>query len=148
MKIEIDGVIYEGSPDELREFFPDLAKTRLPDVRQTQRVANQSASVKEFMRRVLRRLPIPDGQIALYQALYHAPSGLSYSALAESMQRAENELAGVLGALGRRVNNTEGSTGDLGITVLFDIERDSERWHYQMKDDLRRVLEEENFDWL
>jgi hypothetical protein len=147
MKIEIDGVVYEGTPDELQAFFPHLKDRALP--KPNFQPPNQGVNVKEVIYQVLHRRNIPNGQRDLYRALYHVgKNGLSYSALAEAMGRTEQEIAGVLGALGRRVNNTAGAAGDEGINLLLHIERAGDSWHYWMRDELRQILEEEGFDWL
>jgi len=96
--------------------------------------------------RVLQRLTVPAGQIALYKALYQAgDKGLPAARLAATMGRTEQELSGVLGALGRRINRTEGIniTNPPGITLFFDISRIEDEWHYRMVPLLRTVLEQE-----
>jgi len=149
MRIEVEGVVYEGTPEELREFFPNLAGRILPEVATDPTRADSTLNIKKVIREVLHRLPVPRGQQELYKALYHSgDKGLSYSQIAEVMNRTEQEIAGVLGALGRRVNGTPGVSGDEGIGLLFIIERVGDEWHYRMKPELRQVLEEEGFDWL
>ena len=101
----------------------------------------------DTIRRVLKRIPITPGQQALYEALYKAGSnGLTQHALAAAMGRTEQELSGVLGALGRRINGTEGvalKPGDLGISIFFDVKWVNDVWHYTMKPALREVLDDE-----
>ena len=95
------------------------------------------------VRRMLTRIPIPYGQRTLYKALYEAgDEGLSKSDLAATMNRSAHELAGVMGALGHRINGTEGLEGKGGVEAVLDVERSEDGgWHYRMLPVLREALE-------
>jgi len=97
------------------------------------------------VRRMLTRMPIPRGQQALYRALYQVgEQGLSGAELAAATGRSKSELAGVLGALGRRINRTDGLEGKGGIEVVLQVSAtDDGDWHYQMRAILREALKAE-----
>jgi hypothetical protein len=97
------------------------------------------------VRRMLTRRRILNGQRALYEALYEARDrGLSRSELAARMNRSKAELAGVLGALGHRINRTEGLEGKGGIEAVLEIcMLEDGDWHYRMRPALREALEAE-----
>lgn len=97
------------------------------------------------IRQMLTRIPIRKGQLELYKALYSAGDrALSSSALDAAINRTRHQVAGVLGALGRRINNTEGLEGKGGILVILDITEGEEGdWDYRMKPILRAALEAE-----
>jgi uncharacterized protein with ParB-like and HNH nuclease domain/predicted transport protein len=107
----------------------------------------------EDVRRMLTRIEIPDGQRALYEALYDAEGRwLTMSELADAMERELSELPGLLGALGRRINETPGLRRDendnlRGIGAVLDGESPSTSgtgdWMYRMKPVLRAALEAE-----
>jgi len=64
--------------------------------------------------------------------------------LAAATGRSRSELAGVLGALGRRINGTEGLKGKGGIEAVLEVSMtDDGDWHYQMRAILREALEAE-----
>jgi hypothetical protein len=108
-------------------------------------------SEQELIRRVLARMPVPPGQQALYRALYRAgDAGLGASELAAAIRRTEPELAGVLGALGRRINRTPGINRDNppGVGLIFGVVQKDGQWHYTMKDELREVLKTQQPTWL
>lgn len=110
-----------------------------------------AASESELIRRVLARMPVPPGQQALYRALYRAgDAGLGASELAAAIRRTEPELAGVLGALGRRINRTPGINRDNppGVGLIFGVVQKDGQWHYTMKDELREVLKTQQPAWL
>jgi hypothetical protein len=102
------------------------------------------ATVRD-VRRMLTRIRIPDGQRALYEVLYGAgDQGLSRSDLAAALNRSKSELAGVLGALGHRINRTEGLEGKGGIEAVLDAcTLEDGDWHYRMRPVLREALEAE-----
>lgn len=113
-------------------------------------LANSSNLNTENISLILTRMPpVPLGQKQLYKALYGAgDKGLTAKELTKRMHR-EGHLAGILGALGTRVNYTKGIQGKPGVTLLIDIHRlDSGELHYRMKSELRQVLEGLNPDWL
>jgi ribosomal protein L29 len=80
------------------------------------------------------------------KALYDAgDEGLPMSGLSEALNRSRDQVAGVLGALGRRINGTPGLEGKGGILVVLDIsEAKGGEWHYRMRPCLRQALELEN----
>ena len=105
----------------------------------------------EVIRAVLGRMPVPPAQRALYRALFQAgETGLNASDLAVAIKRTEQELAGVLGALGRRINRTPGVNPENppGVDLMFEMKQQDGQWHYRMRDVLREVLEAEQPAWL
>jgi hypothetical protein len=97
------------------------------------------------IRHMLTRIPVTVGQRALYKALYAAgDQGLSSSSLTAALDRSRAQLAGVLGALGRRVNGTEGLEGKGGTELILEISLlDDGDWRYRMRQVLREALEAE-----
>ena len=99
---------------------------------------------RELMKRVLTRLPVPRGQRDLFKALYAAgDAGLSYGELSRAIGRKPSELAGVLGAMGHRVQGTEGMPPGkpLGIGLLLDVRQQEKEWHYWLRPAFRELLE-------
>jgi hypothetical protein len=99
----------------------------------------------EKIRFMLRRMHIQPGQLELYRVLYKAgSSGLVSSKLAQAMQRTPQQLSGVLGALGHRINGTEGLENKGGISIVVDIKATYDgEWLYTMRPVLQKALEEE-----
>ena len=97
----------------------------------------------DAVRKMLTRIPIADGQMALYKALYAAgDAGMTQEQLSAATGRSARELSGVMGALGRRINNTEGLEG-LGTGAVLDCRWGGSGWWYQMLPLLREALEAE-----
>ncbi|MHC4619375.1 MAG: CBS domain-containing protein [Planctomycetota bacterium] len=102
---------------------------------------------------VLTRRPVPRGQQQLYKALHDAGDvGLAQDELVEVMGRRDRyDLAGVMGALGRRVNNTPGygqETGyGIGMVLTWEKLPDGQ-WRYRLRPGMHRALEELNPSWL
>jgi len=99
-----------------------------------------------FVRHLLTRRRIANGQLAIFKALYEAgDQGLSKARLAAATNRTEKQIHGVMGALGRRINHTggidevhpAGGTGALLECLPIDGEM-----RYVMRPQLRKVLED------
>jgi predicted transcriptional regulator len=114
--------------------------------------SKQDQPTLEDFKRLLTRRHLPDGQRQLYRALYHAgEDGLSRDELVELMGRRDrNELAGVIGALGTRVNYTPGYgktyKPGVGMAIVFRKTMDGTR--LSLAPGLRAALEELGPAWL
>ncbi|MBK8129254.1 MAG: hypothetical protein IPK53_10170 [bacterium] len=89
----------------------------------------------------------------MYKALYDAGTeGLTTESLIAIMGRRDNaDLAGVLGALGRRINATPGygQIAKPGIGMLITWERaENSQWRYFLRPQFRAILQEQNPPWL
>jgi hypothetical protein len=97
------------------------------------------------IRAMLKRRPLKLKHIALFKALHKAgAAGMETKRLAEVMKITPQQLNGVLGALGSRINNTEGLEDKGATLIIFDIrELNSGEWLYTMRPILQKALEEE-----
>ena len=146
------GYVIELTTDEAETLFPELVR----DVRRQLggHHDERDHSPQRLMRRVLRRHRIPPAQRALYRALYEAgDEGLDFNSLAAAVGRSTEELSGVLGGLGRRINATPG-IGTLpeppGVTLLFEQKPSAPPgggWGWAMRPELRAALEEMGLPW-
>lgn len=117
--------------------------------------AGEPVPAKRLIRRVLNRHRIPPAQRALYRALYEADdAGLDFATLAATIGRSTEELSGVLGGLGRRVNATPGIETlpeAPGVNLLF-VHKESAppngTWGWAMSEELRAVLHTLQPAWL
>ena len=98
------------------------------------------------MKRMITRAPISRGQRALYEELYQAgDEGMTNRELATALSFSPYQFAGLLGALGRRIEYTDGSDqfGGIGIGLIFEIRRMDDVWRYWIRPAFKTVLEEE-----
>jgi hypothetical protein len=95
------------------------------------------------IRHMLKRIPVPPGQVQLYQALNKSSEkGLNSGELSKAIGRSRPQLAGILGALGNRINGTKGLEHKGGVEIIFDISRLSNGdYLYRMRPILRKALE-------
>jgi hypothetical protein len=147
------GYIIELTAEEAEALFPELVR----DVRRQLGGAGDGGhelTPQRLVRRVLRRHRIPPTQRALYRALYEAgDDGLDFVSLAAAVGRSVEEMSGVLGGLGRRVNATPG-VGTLaeppGVGLLFEQKPSAPPaggWGWAMRPETRVALEEMGLPW-
>lgn len=98
---------------------------------------------QDLIVRILRRRFLPQGQMLLYKVLWDAgDEGLPYDELHRRMGVSGGELAGVLGALGHRINRTSGlDTNSPGILWLLHMNQADGVWVYAMQPELRATIE-------
>ena len=147
------GYIIELTAEEAEALFPELVR----DVRRQLGGAGEGGhelTPQRLVRRVLRRHRIPPTQRALYRALYEADDdGLDFVSLAAAVGRSVEELSGVLGGLGRRVNATPGVSAlaePPGVTLLFEQKPSAPPaggWGWAMRPETRVALEEMGLPW-
>ena len=147
------GYIIELTTEEAEALFPELVR----DVRRQLGGAGERGhelTPQRLVRRVLRRHRIPPTQRALYRALYEADDdGLDFVSLAAAVGRSVEELSGVLGGLGRRVNATPGVdtlAEPPGVTLLFEQKPSAPPaggWGWAMRPETRVALEEMGLPW-
>lgn len=151
------GYVIELSAEEAESLFPGLVRgvrRQLAGLIDHQPGADEPASEARLVRRVLRRHRIPPTQRAVYRALYEAgEDGLDFATLAATTGRSTEELSGVLGGLGRRVNATPGIESlpePPGVNLLFEYKETappSGTWGWAMRPALRQALEDLGLPW-
>ena len=106
--------------------------------------ADNAGAVEADVERVLDRIPLSEGQLALLRALYQAgEEGLWMDELAAATGRSPRQVVGVLGALGNRTMRTPGYPMEhhRGIGLLIDWRCVGREWHYRLLPMTRRALE-------
>ena len=97
----------------------------------------------EFAREVLTRLPLSPAQRAMLKALYDAEAE-EYVTTTELVRvlayGTGHQLAGLMGAFGRRIANTEGFDEK---ATFFEIRRNetAAAWEYRLPANVRKALE-------
>lgn len=99
----------------------------------------------EFAREVLRRLPLSPAQRAVLKVLYDAGAE-EYVTTTELVRvlryESGHQLAGVMGAFGRRIANTKGFDKN---AAFFEIRwsETAAAWEYRLPATVRKALEKE-----
>ena len=151
------GYVIELTPDEAEALFPDLVRgvrRQMAGLAEHSGAADGPPDEARLVRRLLRRHRIPPTQRAVYRALYEAgDDGLDFTALAATTGRSSEELSGVLGGLGRRVNATPGVDAlpeSPGVNLLFEYKETAPPgggWGWAMRPALRQALEDLGLPW-
>lgn len=99
------------------------------------------------VRFMLKRHSVSTNQKRLFELLLEAgENGMNNVQLAEALDISRSSFAGLLGALGRRINMTRGLEGKGGILVIFDMtQADNDTWCYKIRPIFRQALEAEKF---
>lgn len=108
---------------------------------------------EEDFERLLTRRHLPEGQRLLYKALYHSGSdeGLTRNELVDAIGGlGPHSLAGILGALGTRVNYTRGygKTFKPGVSMVLTFQKTMDGEKIDLVEEFREVLEKLEPDWL
>ncbi len=77
------------------------------------------------IRKMLTRRPIPNGQLSVYKAL--SKDKVEYNEFLKGVRKTTGQIAGVFGALGRRINKTE----EIHKAGLLGNTRDVLKWDYE-----------------
>ncbi|MFW6126126.1 MAG: hypothetical protein ACOC58_03385 [Chloroflexota bacterium] len=137
-------VEFEGTPEEFEVVKPHLGESTPNEEAVSVSETNEPVEPEEAIRRMLTRRPISNGQRALYEAL--SEGRLAYDELLERTGRTGQQMAGLLGALGSRINSTRaihqaGLPGNVGAVLKYE-RIDGER-HLSLTPDAREALEAE-----
>lgn len=120
-----------------------LVDSLLQILAQQGRPAEEAVTIDDVLH-MLRRLPIPQGQLDFYRVLGRSSKKtLSSAEIANSIGRSRQQLAGILGALGLRINGTDGLREKGGVEAVLEIQPLKDGWQYRMRPVLRKALEEE-----
>ena len=150
--------VFEGTPEEIAKVaralrqdganpMPDepLGEAVLPETSGSTDSPSDSEGPKkfvtvEFARRVLTRRQLSKGQKIALETLEGAyPEWVSRDELCAATNYTPNQLAGLMGAFGRRASHTQGY---IQGSWLFDAEWDENAWayRYRLPDSLLEAL--------
>lgn len=94
----------------------------------------------ELARRILTRLDLSQAQLITLRTLYRAhPEWVSRDDLCEATGYSPHQIAGLMGAFGRRASHTESY---IDGTKLFDFQWDDELgiWEYRLPDSMVEAM--------
>jgi hypothetical protein len=153
MKITTTTTTLEGRPDELAAYQTQIAGPGTPPpaasvepqdapiAKEHREEAEESVKfVKlDLARRVLSRRPLSREQKIVLVSLYRAhPDKLTTLELQRATGYAARQMAGLMGAFGRRLTHTRGyEEGDR----FFDWVWNDDGWHYGLPDSVREAME-------
>jgi hypothetical protein len=142
--------------EDLLNFLYELDyKARSISLGSVDKNTNVKRPTNEIIRRIIDRSPpTQQSQKDLYKALFNAgDKGLKISQIATALGITKEQVYGVLGALGRRINNTKSVEGKPGILLFFELKRydtneDSDNWGWAMRTEVKSCLAKANYAWL
>jgi hypothetical protein len=142
MKAKIGAVEVEGTPQEISQLLWSMGVHDVSKLTAKSTAAEEKRFVSQDVAfRMLKRRPLSDSQRALFSMLRaNHPNWTSAKALQKTTKYNPNQLAGLLGALGKRVSSTDGYVGG---SVLLDYrwDYDDDCYQYRLPDDVKAAVE-------
>ena len=128
-------------PEETAKIFVRMIDSLLMLLKEGKPPVGEDVAL-ECVRLMLTRRPVSRGQKKLYILLYDADDkGMTNSEIAKALEFSNYQFAGLMGALGRRINQTKGMEGSGGIDAIFEITpAPPDKWRYVMNPVLREAL--------
>ncbi len=111
--------IFEGTPEEFKSVVNVLGNTTISSLKEE----DAQIDIKKAYKAMLHRAQIHEGQKDLYRIL--AKGEISKPELYGLMDRSDEQMRGVLGALGRRISGTPeimeaGLPGDINAIMVWN----------------------------
>jgi hypothetical protein len=142
--MKITKVTFEGTPEEFKGIDYVFTESPSEPVNPKENKADKKLDPKDAYKAMLKRIEISKGQLDVYKAL--ANGELEYKDYLAAMGKTSAEIAGVHGALGRRINNTKEihQAGLPGHTsAIMTWRQEGKKGYFSLKPDFLEVLKEE-----
>ena len=142
MKAKIGTVEVEGTPQEISQLFWSMGLQNFgKPAGAASNGGDRSFVSQDVAFRMLKRRPLSDGQRAVFALLRkNHPDWTSAAELQRAAKYNPNQLAGLLGALGKRVSSTDGyESGSVLLDYRWDYDDDC--YYYRLPDDVKAAVE-------
>jgi len=141
MKAKIGSVEVEGTPQEISQLLWSMGIHDVSKLTATAPPREDKTFVSgDVAFRMLKRRPLSDPQRALFSHLRaNHPNWTSAKDLQKVTKYNANQLAGLLGALGKRVGSTDGYVP--GSAVLdYRWDYDDDCYYYRLPDEVKNAV--------
>ncbi|MES0042268.1 hypothetical protein [Mesorhizobium sp. M0091] len=146
--------MFEGTPEEISHVIqtmqPDQQVIAIPVKNTPEQPVPLAAGdgskfvTFEFARRVLTRIPLSAGVLAVLKKIYEAhPDWASSADLYAASNYTNRQFSGLMGAFGRRMANTPGYD-DQANFFEYQWDHTAEAWQWRLPDSVREALEAEH----
>lgn len=142
MKAKIGSIEVEGTPQELSQLFWSMG---IQDIRKAAATSVPEVDGKGVMSedvafRMLKRRSLSDSQRAIFSLLRKRhPAWTSAKELQKAANYSANQLAGLLGALGKRASATEGYVpGSALLEYRWDYDDDC--YYYRLPEEVKSAV--------
>jgi len=147
---------FDGTPEEFAKVAPLFtghggsfqASSELSQADEAPNITHKAAAERSpaLVLRVLGRRHLSSAMRGVLKTMLKAgPNGLTTTEIAKAIGHTRQELAGVFGAFGRRVANTEGWPNGVSFVEYEREEGDEGEWRYWLPQVVREVLESGQF---
>lgn len=137
-------LVFDGTAEEFQKVAPFFKESSI--ITKSNAVGEQMINPIRAIRCMLTRIPIPNGQLVIYKTLSNGK--LEYHDFLKKIGRKPSQFAGVLGALGRRISNTQEVIssqlkGDISDVVNLEHDRATDKWYISLTSNALKALKEE-----
>ena len=153
MRVTIDGFEVEGTPEEVAALIrahgaAGVVGKSADQVERDEPVGSEPDDERfaseKIAFRALRRRPLSSAQRILFRTLLDAyPGWVSASQLQAATSYNPNQLGGLLGAIGRRLSQTDGYVRDSTI-IEWMWDADDNEYFYRLPPSARKAVERIN----
>ena len=148
-KMKVTKYEFDGTPEEFRSVANLFGANSsmgesIQDEDLPTQIEDNVVQPKEAIRKMIKRRPVPQGQRDVYKALRNGE--VKSEDMAEKIHRRASEYAGVMGALGRRINNTKeiNSAGlPANVYAIINYRKSEDGTFLSLTPEAKEVLEEE-----
>lgn len=139
--MKVKSLQFEGTPEEFKAVAYMFDGSHTETERESDEIVTINA--KDAIRTMITRRPLPNGQRELYLALINGP--LEYDEFTRKMGRTPQQMRGLMGALGKRVNATE-EVHQAGLpcdsTLVVKTFQKNDKKYVSLTDDVLEVIKE------
>lgn len=145
MRVTINGFQVEGTPEEVAALLRAHGGTVAPGESGERKDSEADLEDERFASekiafRALRRRPLSSAQRILFRTLLDAyPGWVSASRLQAATSYGPNQLGGLLGAIGRRLSQTEGYVRDSAL-IEWMWDADANEYSYRLPPSVRNAV--------
>lgn len=138
--------MFEGTPEEFQNVAPFFKGSSVSTKLSTGMNEGENVKPVEAIRCMLSRIQIPNGQLLVYRALSNGK--MEHHDFLKKIGRKPGQLAGIFGALGRRISKTHEVKsselkGNIKDMIKWEHDINLDKWYISLTPNALKALKAE-----